>query len=133
MKRSLTLLFLAISLCACEEKVYLYEYQDLQKQLSKAQEDYDDLFRYHNELQQKYTELTNYVQELEEQQQEQYSRVRYARSKVKTLKDEHESLAITGHWALDFNDIANDAEDVKKGLNGLISMGKVRIKGGIRY
>lgn len=132
MKKLILFFLLILNLCACEEMVPMHEYNAVEAQMLQAEELYEDLLQRRNEMKEQCDLLENRVCILEENCQQLENRARNAEDKVSVLCDEYNSC-ITGHWALDFRDIATDAEDVKRALEGAEYRIKIRTKNGIEY
>lgn len=121
-----------ISLCACEEKVSIYEYYELENKFEAAERQHEELSGKYQLLKEQEAELSNTIAELNETYNEHQSSIEYAKTKVEALIQDYNKL-IYGHWALEYSDIANDAHDVKSALEGSKYIMRVRTKGGIRY
>ena len=122
----------SISLCACEEKVAIDEYESIQDELDKVKNEYNSLLQHYAQLQVQHSNLSNSVNKLENEYNELQRRVNYAKTKAEVLESEFESW-FCGHWALSFGDIANDAYDVKRALNGSQLIIRIRTKNGVEY
>lgn len=126
------LIFLSLSLCACEEKVSIRTYENLQRSMYLAEEKYEETLDRYRSLKEDQDELESKIRELNNEYEELKKRVVHAKEKVKILIDEYNKM-INGHWALREKDIANDASDVQSALEGNLLIYRIRTRNGIRY
>lgn len=127
----LLIVFISLSLCACEERVSIRAYENLQYSMYIAEGEYNELILKYQKLKEDQEELEDELIDVEYEYKDLKKRVKYAKEKVEILIDEYNKF-VNGHWALKESDIANDADDVKSALEGHIVY-RVRTRNGIRY
>lgn len=133
MKKLITILIAGILLSSCDEKVSIYVYWDLEDKMERELKRFNELSNLWESLKTQEEELEDSIAELEKIVKEQQNSIKYAKTKADALVKDYNSLVYEGHWAMDFDDIADDAKDVKSALEGSPYIARIRTKGGIRY
>lgn len=124
--KKLFLLFLSIILfSACEKRVDLSDYQSLQEQVRQIKKEISDNENKYEQLQREYNIALKKKEHLVSCKKEAFKR-------ADVLYNES-ILFISGESLLSLSDLIDDANDIKKALDGQTVFYKRRIRNGIEY